>query len=114
VPSPKGASAPKEVPRAAVGGPTCPPEVTRAQCLTNVRGSSQDSPSYPVSGPRGCLRVMSRAQCEALLREQAEAGEHAGPSFEPKECLRFYSREECEAVAAAIEAQRDASQQAGD
>lgn len=92
-------SQPKGIPYAAMRSKgSCPPQLSRAECLANVRASLQSTPSHPVNSPRDCLHAMSRAQCKAIVEDELAATENAGPSFRPEECLRYYTRAECMAL----------------
>lgn len=80
------------------GDITCPSSYTRYQCAADAKAAAGKTPSYAASGPRDCLRAMSKAECQRLLEAQLAAQEAGGESFRPEDCLDHHTREECEAI----------------
>jgi len=87
----------------------CPPNLTRAQCAAVVRATTRGAPSNVLNEPRDCLKIMSRAECEALAAELRDAFERSD-SFGFEECLQNPTPKCEEVFGPVLEQQRAASQ----
>lgn len=74
----------------------CPATLTHAQCKAVIRATSKDTPSSALNEPGDCLKIMDRAECEALAAQLQAAFEKSN-SFGFQECLRTQTPK-CEEV----------------
>jgi hypothetical protein len=85
----------------------CPPEISREECELLAEAGA-NAGGVAVRKPSDCLKVMSRAECIELLRDQKAAAAQGESSFSVQECLDGDApREACRQ---AFEQMREASQ----
>ncbi len=93
----------------------CPRSIPREQCKAFADQAAKHLPSYPLKIPRDCLKAMSRADCEAMLKTQRAAHKRAGPSVNVERCLKEETRARCEAqLGPQLRAQRAELRRAGE
>jgi hypothetical protein len=86
----------------------CPAEISREECELLAATAEGGDSSVAIRKPSDCLKIMSRAECIELLREQKAAAAQSESSFSVQECLDGEApREPCRQ---AFEQMREASQ----
>jgi hypothetical protein len=68
----------------------CPAGVSAVQCgmLVEAFAHRKQAQPHPVNAASDCLKAMSRATCEALLRAQSAAAEESGSPVNVDACMR--------------------------
>ncbi len=107
--APSQGSDPREEPAAApASGGACPAEISREECEMLAAAAADGDRSVAIRKPSDCLKVMSRAECIELLRDQKAAAAQGDSSVSVEECLDGDApREACKAH---FEQMREASQ----
>lgn len=107
--APAQESHPREEPSAApAASVVCPPEISREECEMLAAAAADGGSSVAIRKPSDCLKVMSRAECIELLRDQKAAAAQGENSYSIEECLDGDApREACKAH---FEQMREASQ----
>jgi hypothetical protein len=88
---------------------SCPTTLTRAQCAAVVRATTEGAPSNVLDEPRDCLKIMGRAECEALAAKLRDVFKHSN-TFSFDECLQNPTPKCEEVFGPVLEQQRAASQ----